>query len=62
MNTESRLRLLRGVLAVKIVVTVVAWGLAALVGPPALFAFFGIPFPEDPTFHNIKLFIKSSRY
>jgi hypothetical protein len=54
MEAERRNRLLRGVLAIKVVVTLAGWGLPALIGPPALFSVFGIPFPEDPTF--VRLF------
>jgi hypothetical protein len=54
MKSERRNRLLRGVLAIKVVVTIAVWGLPALMGPRALFAMFGIPFPEDPIF--VRLF------
>ena len=51
---KSRLSLLRAVLLVKVVVTLAAWGLPALLAPPALFALLGIPFPSDPVF--VRLF------
>ena len=38
----------------KWIVTLLAWGLPALIGPPELFRFLGIPFPSDQTF--IRLF------
>ena len=51
---NSRTNFLRGILFLKWIVTLVVWGLPALVGPPALFDLLGIPFPSDPTF--VRLF------
>ena len=48
------MKLLRWVLLLKWIVTLFAWGLPALLGPPALFALLGVPFPTDPTF--VRLF------
>jgi hypothetical protein len=42
--------MLRGVLLVKVILTFGAWGLPALLAPPAFLALFGIPMPEDPIF------------
>jgi hypothetical protein len=50
MERSLRLRWLRRVLLIKVVVTFLAWGLPALVGPPAFLALFGIGMPEDPIF------------
>jgi len=53
LNTAKN-RYLHRVLLLKWVITLFAWGLPALVGPPALFALLGVPFPDDPTF--VRLF------
>lgn len=45
---------LRSVLLVKWVVTLLVWGLPALVAPPALFVALGVPLPDDITF--VRLF------
>jgi len=50
METAPRINLLRRILLAKVVVTVAAWGLPALVGPAGFLAFFGITMPADPTF------------
>jgi len=47
---NNRTNFFRGILLLKWIVTLVVWGLPALVGPPALFELLGIPFPSDPTF------------
>jgi hypothetical protein len=47
---NNRTNFLRGILLLKWIVTLVVWGLPALVGPPALFELLRIPFPSDPTF------------
>jgi hypothetical protein len=51
---NNRTKFLRGILLLKWIVTLLVWGLPALVGPPALFELLGVPFPSDPTF--IRLF------
>jgi hypothetical protein len=45
-----RIRLLRKVLLVKVIVTFLAWGLPALIGPKAFLMLFDIEMPEDPLF------------
>ena len=50
LETSRRMHWLRRVLLVKVVLTFLAWGLPALIGPPALLELFGIARPEDPTF------------
>jgi hypothetical protein len=50
MADPGRMRWLRGILLVKVIVTLLAWGLPALLAPPAFLALFGIPMPEDPIF------------
>ena len=51
---NNRTKFLRDILFLKWIVTLLVWGLPALVGPPALFELLGVPFPSDPTF--IRLF------
>ena len=51
---NNRTNFLRGILFLKWIVTLLVWGLPALVGPPALFELLGISFPSDPTF--VRLF------
>ena len=50
MDASRKQYWLRRVLLVKVVVTFLAWGLPALIGPPGFLAFFGIDMPEDPMF------------
>jgi hypothetical protein len=50
METSQRLHWLRRVLLIKVVLTFLAWGLPALIAPPAFLALFGIAMPEDPIF------------
>lgn len=50
MQTEPRLIWLRRVLLVKTVITLLAWGLPALIGPLALLDLLGVPIPEDPIY------------
>ncbi len=50
METKPRINLLRRILLAKVVVTVAAWGLPALVGPAEFLAVFGITMPADPIF------------
>jgi hypothetical protein len=50
METSQRLHWLRRVLLVKVVLTLLAWGLPALMAPPAFLALFDITMPEDPIF------------
>ncbi len=51
---SNRAMFLRRVLLLKWIVTLLVWGLPALIGPPALFELLGVPFPSDPTF--VRLF------
>jgi len=53
-TNNNRTNFLRGILFLKWIVTLLVWGLPALVGPPALFELLGIPFPSDTTF--VRLF------
>jgi len=53
-DNNNRIKFLRGILFLKWIITLLVWGLPALVGPPALFELLGVPFPNDPTF--IRLF------
>lgn len=50
MDTSQQLRWLRRVLLAKVVVTLLAWALPALIAPPAFLALFGMAMPEDPIF------------
>ncbi|TEU10708.1 MAG: hypothetical protein E3J21_25430 [Anaerolineales bacterium] len=50
METLQRLHWLRRVLLIKVVLTFLAWGLPALMAPPAFLALFDIAMPEDPIF------------
>jgi hypothetical protein len=47
-------RALRSILLVKWAVTLLVWGLPALVAPPELFLMLGVPLPDDLTF--VRLF------
>jgi hypothetical protein len=50
METSQRVHLLRRILLVKVVLTLLVWGLPALIGPPALLELLSIAMPEDPIF------------
>ena len=50
MNTSQRMQWLQRVLLIKVIVTFLAWGLPALIGPPAFLALFDIEMPQDPIF------------
>ena len=50
MSRSMKIRLLRKVLLVKVIVTFLAWGLPALIGPKAFLMLFDIEMPEDPLF------------
>ena len=50
MTTDLRLTQLRRVLFVKTVITILVWGLPALIGPLSFLAMLGIPIPEDPIY------------
>ncbi len=41
---------LRRVLLIKTLITIVVWGLPALIGPLSLLALLGVPIPEDPIY------------
>jgi hypothetical protein len=53
-KTNDRNNFLQVILLLKWIVTLLVWGLPALLGPPALFKLLGIPFPGDPMF--VRLF------
>jgi hypothetical protein len=48
METPPKQRWLRRILLVKVLATLLVWGLPALIGPPALLRFFGVQMPEEP--------------
>lgn len=50
MTTDFKLIWLRRVLFVKVLLTLFAWGLPALLGPVSLFALLRVPIPEDPVY------------
>lgn len=50
MNSSQRLQWLKRVLLLKVIVTLLAWGLPALLGPPAFLALFDLEMPRDPLF------------
>lgn len=50
MITDRRLLWLRRVLFVKVLLTLFAWGLPALLGPLSLLAILRVPIPEDPIY------------
>ena len=50
MGKDLRLVWLRRVLLVKTLITILVWGLPALVGPLSLLAILGVPIPEDPIY------------
>ncbi len=50
MKPENRIQWLRRVLFVKVVLTLFAWGLPALLGPMALLAVLKLPIPADPVY------------
>jgi hypothetical protein len=50
MVSDLKLVWLRRVLFVKVLVTILIWGLPALLGPLSLLAILNIPIPEDPIY------------
>jgi hypothetical protein len=50
MSADVKLAWLRRVLIVKVVITILVWGLPALLGPLSLLSFLGVPVPEDPIY------------
>ncbi len=50
MQSSQRLKWLRRVLLVKAALCFLAWGLPALLAPPAVLRLFGLSVPEDPMF------------
>lgn len=50
MGAEAKLVWLKRVLFVKVVLTLLAWGLPALLGPAGFLRLFGITMPSDPVF------------
>ena len=53
MTNDLRLTQLRRVLFVKTVITILVWGLPALIGPLSFLAILGIPIPEDPIYPRL---------
>lgn len=49
-HESNKLTWLRRVLLVKTLVTLVVWGLPALLGPLSLLSRLGVPIPEDPIY------------
>lgn len=50
MTTDLKLIWLRRVLFIKVLLTLFAWGLPALLGPLSLLAILRVPIPEDPIY------------
>lgn len=50
MSADLKQMWLRRVLLVKTLITIVVWGLPALIGPLPLLALLGVPIPEDPIY------------
>lgn len=50
MGADPKQIWLRRVLLVKTVITILVWGLPALIGPLPLLALLGVPIPEDPIY------------
>ena len=50
MPTDLKLLWLRRVLFVKVLVTILVWGLPALLGPLSLLAILKVPIPADPIY------------
>lgn len=50
MSAENRLLWLKRVLGAKVVLTIFAWGLPALLAPMSLLQMLGIPTPSSPLF------------
>ncbi len=50
MTTDLKLIWLRRILFVKVILTLFAWGVPALLGPLSLLAILRVPIPEDPIY------------
>jgi hypothetical protein len=50
MTEDVRIRWLRRVLLVKALITILVWGLPALLGPRPVLEFFGVPVPDEPLY------------
>ena len=50
MTTDLKLIWLQRVLFVKTLITILVWGLPALIGPLSLLAILGVPIPENPIY------------
>ncbi|GAB4504395.1 MAG: hypothetical protein Fur0043_13890 [Anaerolineales bacterium] len=50
MTPDRKLLWLQGVLFVKVILTLFAWGLPALLGPLSFLAILRVPIPEDPIY------------
>jgi hypothetical protein len=54
MPNQEKIVWLKRVLAAKTVLTLLAWGLPALLAPMSVFRLLGVPIPDDPLF--VRLF------
>lgn len=54
MSSHQKAKWLKGVLAVKTALTLLVWGLPALIAPMSLLRLLGVPTPDDPLF--VRLF------
>ena len=50
MDADKKLAWLRRVLLVKVLVTILVWGLPSLLGPLSLLAILQVPIPADPIY------------
>jgi hypothetical protein len=50
MATDAKLLWLRRVLFVKVLITILVWGLPAFLGPLSLLAILNVPIPADPIY------------
>jgi len=50
MSNSQKLRWLKPILAVKVALTLFAWGLPALLAPMSVFHWLGVPTPDDSLF------------
>jgi len=50
MDADKKLAWLRRVLLVKVLVTILVWGLPSLLGPLSLLAILKVPIPADPIY------------
>ena len=50
MKISNKIQWLKRVLLIKAILTILVWGLPALIGPSTFLALFDLEMPEDPTF------------